>query len=168
MLIETGYDRRRAVEYALRWALSRNPAYYDFENIGGDCTNFASQCLYAGCRVMNYSSVNGWYYIDLDNRSPSWTGVEFLNRFLLTNEGPAVYAEQTELSRLRPGDIIQLRNSEGRLYHTMVVTYVFYPGDPDSIFTCAHTYDARNRRLSTYSYAEAVGLHIAGVRREIL
>lgn len=66
MLIETGYDRRRAVEYALRWALSRNPEYYNFDNIGGDCTNFVSQCLYAGCRVMNYSGDDGWYYIDLD------------------------------------------------------------------------------------------------------
>lgn len=167
MLIETGYDRLRAVEYALRWALSRNPEYYDFEDIGGDCTNFVSQCLYAGCRVMNYSGDDGWYYISPDNRAPSWTGVEFLNRFLLTNSGPAVYGEARELSRLRPGDVIQLRNSEGRLYHTMIVSYIFTPGDPDRIFTCSHTYDARNRRLSTYSYAEAVGIHISGARREI-
>lgn len=26
----------------------RSPAYYDFSRIGGDCTNFASQGLYAG------------------------------------------------------------------------------------------------------------------------
>ena len=38
MLIPVGYDRFRAVAYALRWALSRNPRYYDFEDIGGDCT----------------------------------------------------------------------------------------------------------------------------------
>lgn len=167
MLIETGYDRRRAVEYALRWALSRNPEYYNFDNIGGDCTNFVSQCLYAGCRVMNYSGNDGWYYIDLDNRAPAWTGVEFLNRFLLTNSGPAVCGEVRELSGLRPGDVIQLRNSEGRLYHTMIVSFIFTPGNPDGIFTCSHTYDARNRRLSTYSYAEAVGIHISGARREI-
>ena len=36
------------IEYARRWAFSTNPAYYNFENIGGDCTNFVSQCLYAG------------------------------------------------------------------------------------------------------------------------
>jgi len=111
MLIESGYDRRRAVNYALKWALSRNPQYYDFENIGGDCTNFVSQCLYAGCRVMNYSGDFGWYYIDLNDRAPAWTGVEFLNQFLLTNEGPAVYGEERRLSELRPGDVIQLRNS---------------------------------------------------------
>ena len=96
MLIESGYDRVRAVSYALKWALSRNPRYYDFENIGGDCTNFVSQCLYAGCRVMNYSGDDGWYYISPDDRAPAWTGVEFLNRFLLTNKGPAVYAETVE------------------------------------------------------------------------
>lgn len=167
MLIESGYDRVRAVSYALKWALSRNPRYYDFEDIGGDCTNFVSQCLYAGCRVMNYSGDDGWYYISPEDRAPAWTGVEFLNRFLLTNEGPAVYAETVELSQLRPGDVIQLRNGKGRLYHTMLVSYIFYPGTPESIFTCSHTYDARNRRLSSYDYAEAVGIRIIGSRREI-
>ena len=45
---EIPYNREVAVAYARRWALGRNIAYYDFENIGGDCTNFASQCIYAG------------------------------------------------------------------------------------------------------------------------
>lgn len=167
MLIETGYDRRRAVSYALKWAYSRNPRFYDFEDIGGDCTNFVSQCLYAGSGVMNFSSENGWYFIDTNNRSPSWTGVEFLREFLLTNEGPGVYGEQRELNQLQPGDVIQLRNSDGRLYHTMIVSYIFYPGNPENIFICAHSYDARNRRLSTYDYAGAEGIHILGARREI-
>jgi hypothetical protein len=56
------YDRRAAVEYAHRWAYGRNPRYYDFEKLGGDCTNFASQCLYAGSGVMNYTPQLGWYY----------------------------------------------------------------------------------------------------------
>ena len=37
------YDRRAAVLYAHRWAYGRNPAFYDYEGLGGDCTNFASQ-----------------------------------------------------------------------------------------------------------------------------
>ena len=45
------YDRQKAVAYARRWALGRNPAYFDFQDLGGDCTNFASQCLYAGAGV---------------------------------------------------------------------------------------------------------------------
>ena len=42
------YDRSAAVTYAHRWAFGRNPRYYNFDELGGDCTNFASQCLYAG------------------------------------------------------------------------------------------------------------------------
>lgn len=42
------YKRNLAVAYAKKWALSRNPKYYNFDPVGGDCTNFISQCLYAG------------------------------------------------------------------------------------------------------------------------
>ncbi|MFQ9447036.1 MAG: amidase domain-containing protein [Christensenellales bacterium] len=42
------YASRDAVQYAQRWALSRNRDYNDFTKGGGDCMNFVSQCLYAG------------------------------------------------------------------------------------------------------------------------
>ena len=63
------YDRRAAVLYAHRWAYGRNPAFYDYEGLGGDCTNFASQCIYAGSGVMNFTPTFGWYYID-SNHTP--------------------------------------------------------------------------------------------------
>ena len=49
------YTRLAAVNYAVRWALSRNPAFENFsgQGHGGDCTNFISQCLYAGGWTMN-------------------------------------------------------------------------------------------------------------------
>jgi hypothetical protein len=53
------YDRAAAVAYARKWALSRNPAYYDYDPLGGDCTNFASQCVLAGGGVMNLSPRSG-------------------------------------------------------------------------------------------------------------
>jgi len=80
------YNRDLAVQYALRWALNRNPNYYNYDKIGGDCTNFISQCLFAGTGQMNYSN-NPWYYIDANRKSPSWTGVEFLYNFLINNNG---------------------------------------------------------------------------------
>lgn len=49
------YDRLEAVIYAHRWAYGRNPAFYDYEEIGGDCTNYASQCIYAGTRDELYT-----------------------------------------------------------------------------------------------------------------
>lgn len=167
MLEEIEYNRFAAVDYALKWAFMRNPRFYDFEDIGGDCTNYVSQCLYAGCGVMNYSSYDGWYYIDSNDRAPAWTGVKYLQKFLLTNEGAGVYGMQSPPEALIPGDIIQLRDSEGNFYHSLFVSYVIQPAIPQNIFVCAHSYDARDRRLSTYGYYEALGIHILGARREI-
>ena len=70
--------RTAAARSARRWAYGRNPAFYDYEHIGGDCTNFASQCVYAGSGVMNFTKDLGWYYINANNKAPAWTGVEFL------------------------------------------------------------------------------------------
>lgn len=33
---EIPYDRQAAVAYARRWALDRNPAFYNFDKIGGE------------------------------------------------------------------------------------------------------------------------------------
>ena len=80
------YNRRAAVAYAHKWAYSRNPAFYDFSEIGGDCTNFASQCLYAGTGIMNFSPDFGWYYIDATDRAPAWTGVPFFWEFMTRSQ----------------------------------------------------------------------------------
>lgn len=42
------YDEDAAVQYARDYGNKRNSYYQDFENSGGDCTNFVSQCLYKG------------------------------------------------------------------------------------------------------------------------
>ena len=68
------YDREAATSYAVKWALLRNPDFYSFDNLGGDCTSFASQCLYAGCGVMNYTPISGWYYKSAGDRTAAWTG----------------------------------------------------------------------------------------------
>ena len=81
------YNRTLAINYATKWALSRNPKYYNFDSVGGDCTNFISQCIFAGSKKMNYSHKNGWYYNSGYDKSPSWSGVEYLYNFLTTNKG---------------------------------------------------------------------------------
>ncbi|WP_273482350.1 amidase domain-containing protein [Dysosmobacter welbionis] len=119
------YDRRAAVLYAHRWAYGRNPAFYDYEHLGGDCTNFASQCIYAGSGVMNFTPTFGWYYIDPDQKAPAWTGVPYLYNFLVREEkteGPA--AHPCELRDLRPGDLIQLSFDGENFRHTPVVVSV--------------------------------------------
>lgn len=109
MLALLPYDRAAAVRYAHIWAYGRNPRYYDYESIGGDCTNFASQCIYAGAGVMNDTPTFGWYYINANDKAPAWTGVEYLYNFL-TRRTPSAgpFAGEVPPERIRPGDIVQL------------------------------------------------------------
>ena len=158
----TEYNRKKAVAYSDKWALSRNPAYYDFSNLGGDCTNFVSQCLYAGSGVMNYSEAFGWYYINANDRTPSWTSAQYLNRFLLTNKEKAVFARKVQVRDILPGDVIQLVN-DNRIYHSLFVAETGEEPAKENIFVNAHTFDASHRPLSTYSYDRAEFLHIEGV-----
>ena len=153
------YNRAAAVAYARRWANDRNPAYYNFDQLGGDCTNFASQCLFAGCGVMNYTPDVGWYYISLNDRSPSWTGVEFLYDFLINNRSVGPCARRVAIEQLLPGDLIQLGRADGDWYHTLVVLAI-----SPIIRVAAHTDDSLDRPLSSYNYAQARYLHIEGAR----
>ena len=157
---EIPYNRDAAVAYARRWALGRNPAYYNFNNIGGDCTNFASQCIYAGAQTMNFTSVFGWYYRSSYDRTASWTGVEYLYEFLNNNPGIGPYARIVPQEQAKPGDIVQLGTESGVFYHTPVITAV-----TPIILVAAHSDDALNRPLSSYNYENARFLHIEGVRR---
>lgn len=158
---DTAYDREAAVRYARTWALGRNPAYYDFERIGGDCTNFASQCIYAGAGVMNFTPVTGWYYRSVNDRAAAWTGVEYLYRFLTGNRSVGPHARIVPQNEAMPGDIVQLGTRSGRFYHSPVIV-----ATRPQILVAAHTYDALDRPLSSYSYEVARFLHIDGVRRE--
>lgn len=156
---EIPYDREAAVSYARKWALGRNPAYYNFQKIGGDCTNFASQCIYAGARVMNFTPIVGWYYRSSYDRAASWTGVEYLYHFLINNRSVGPFAHVISRSEAMPGDIVQLGTGDGTFYHSPVITAV-----TPTILVAAHTDDALDRPLSTYVYGTARFLHIDGVR----
>lgn len=156
---EKPYDREAAVAYARKWALGRNPAYYDFENLGGDCTGFASQCIYAGAGTMNFTQTFGWYYRSSYDRTPSWTGVEYLYNFLVNNQSVGPYAHVVPQSEAAPGDIVQLGRANDSFYHSPVIV-----ATTPTILVAAHTFDALDRPLSSYVYDTVRFLHIDGVR----
>lgn len=161
------YDREAAVRYAHRWAYGRNPDFYDYEYIGGDCTNFASQCVYAGSGVMNYLKDFGWYYIDANNKAPAWTGVPYFYNFMTRqaqDRGPV--AVDAAIGDIRLGDVIQLSFNGKVWHHTPVVVQLLRtpPVEPGDILIAAHSYDADNRPLDTYSYQDIRFLHFLGVR----
>ena len=156
------YRRTEAVAYAKRWAFRRNPAFYDFSAIGGDCTNFASQCVYAGAGIMNFTPVFGWFYRNANDRTASWTGVEYLYNFLTTNEGAGPFAKEVPLGELEIGDLVQLGRATGDFYHTPVVVGFSH----GQILVAAHSRDAYDKPLNSYSFEAVRGIHILGVRKE--
>ncbi len=152
------YNRRNAVAYAHKWALGANPDFYHFGGIGGDCTNFISQCLLAGGGEM-IDSQDGWFYFSKDYRSPSWTSVEALQKFLL-DKSAGLFASISEIASLEEGDIIQLRQNKERFNHTLIITKKSESG----IYVCAHSNDALDKNLNDYFFIERIGLHIEGVK----
>lgn len=153
------YNRKAVYEYAKKWAYLRNPQYYDYELIGGDCTNFISQCIFAGYNQMNYNKTNGWYYINANNKSPSWTGVEFLYNFLISNRGNGPIGEKSKIDKLEIGDIIQLSFDGNTFSHSLVV--VQNSNNANGTLVAAHTFDTFGKRVSDYSYHNYRCIHIS-------
>ena len=160
MILEKEYVRERAVMYARKYALVRNPLFYSFAGIGGNCTNFVSQCVLAGSCVMNFTPVYGWYYLSTNRRSASWTGVDYFYNFMIYNEGVGPYGRDATVEEAMIGDIIQLQNADGVFYHTLIISKI----ENGEIYICANSNDALDRPLSSYNYASFRVIHIMGVR----
>ena len=157
------YNANAAIAYAKRWSLLRNPAYLDFTQLGGDCTNFISQCLYAGSHVMNYAPIEGWFYRNADDRSASWTGVNFLYRFLTNNKGPGPFGKDVDISEIVPGDIIQFGSGTKDFHHSLLVLETAPKPTYDQVLIATHSYDAIYRPLSSYDLNKIRFIHIEGV-----
>ena len=117
---------------------------------------------------MNYTPTYGWYYISPESRSPSWSGVdEFYNfltglpEFTEQNGGLGPFGAEVRSNRMVEfGDIIQLKNSSGRFYHTLIISDI----RDGEVLVCAQSDDALDRPLSSYNYADLRVIHIEGVR----
>ena len=175
----TNYNRSAARSYALKYAKSPNPAYADFSNYGGDCTNFASQVLYAGSMTMIKSATSGiesnidyWFYNTSTNRSTSWTGTEEFRRHWGNSNGygrkrayqikilPVWYAVENFKTQvydfLKEGDIVQHVNAYSSTYgrdasyHSQIVHDRTSANGIYDILLAQHTSNDYN--ISLYNY----------------
>jgi len=163
------FDRDKAIEYAHRWALDRNPRYYDFEDIGGDCTNYVSQVLLAGLGKMDKSSVvYGWYYNNANDKSPSWTGVEQFYDYLIREKDYGIIAHEIDLNEVKSGDIAQISFNGKTFQHTPFIISVKRNSDDsvshDHIKICAHSFDSENRSLDSYQWKKIRFIRVVGFK----
>lgn len=151
------YNRQKAIDYARKWALDRNPIYHDYEKYGGDCTNFISQCLHAGEIPFDESGkdiTKKWYWYSDYSRTPSWTAAEPLEAYLLGNnkkntQNYGIYASFCDYEDMELGDLVQKRIN-GQITHTMIVTSKVLDRNGRIIdyLVCQHTYDLKDFPLS--------------------
>lgn len=137
------YNRAAAVQYAETWWNGTNPRYIEFEV---DCTNFVSQCLFAGGLPMDYTGKreSGWWYRGKSGGqelwSYSWAVANSLPRYLLGSGRARQVRSPAELSY---GDVICYDwDGDGRWQHNVLITGLDMNGMP---LVNAHTYNARSR-----------------------
>ncbi len=156
------YSSASSTRYALDYALNPNPNYADFTNLGGDCTNFISQCLYAGGKSMHYGTAYSgscWYYTTSTNRSSTWTGASQFRNYV-TSGNSQLNMSTSNWNNVVNGDIIQLMSS-GSAYHSLIITGVAYSSYGRSdILVCAHTTNRRHVSLSAYYSGTKAYYHV--------
>lgn len=120
----TSVNRSSIVSYATKYAYNYNPAYISYAAQRADCTNFASQAMYAGGWKKNYewmgndvATTNAWAVAD----DFYWYG---LGRSLTT------YANMIPVSgspyqTMRTGDLMFFTYSGSRkIKHAMIITKI--------------------------------------------
>ena len=162
------YNGLAAASYADTYWQNYNPAYYNFNLWGGDCTNFVSQAMHEGDGAPMDSV--GWYYTDEIHHSTSWTGVPQLYDFLYVHNsqyshGPSGVAKSV-VTDLTFGDIIQYDwEPDSAFDHSVIVDGTQSNGmrlvashNPDMIDT-PYTYRIYSFPNETYHF-----VHIAYVK----
>jgi hypothetical protein len=131
---ESNFNITDACTYAETFALKSNPNYKSFDNIGGDCTNFVSQILYAG----GVKQTKIW-----KPYTNSWIRSEDLYLYITTHK---LGTAPTNGNLLFKGGLIQFYTPEiGRFFHNGFITYELPNND---YLYCCHSYNKLNYPLS--------------------
>lgn len=159
----SSYNATKAVKYAIKYAKKPNKDYYYFK--GQDCTNYISQCLYAGGIKMHSGKSKTdtcWFYKTGNNRSSSWTGAEQFRKYL-NRSSSKIKKKKTNWLNVQKGDIIQL-TLDGKAYHSLIVTGIVYSSSGRAdLLVCCHSSNRKevsfNREFAgcNYIYHHIIG-----------
>ena len=113
---------------------------------------------------MNYTKNTGWYYINGNNKSPSWSGVEFLYNFLTKNKSVGPYGKEEVIENLQIGDILQI-SFDGKIFsHTLIIVEINNKNSLSGIKIASHTFDSFGKAVTEYEFQKIRMLHIEGAR----
>jgi len=143
------FNNQAAAQYALRWWNVRNPAYRNFDNSGGNCTNFVSQAMSAG----GWTHVHGFYrnaphwwydYGWLGIQTWSWVGVNHWHDFANIHSRRSTILNNPR--NLIVGEVLQVSFDGGiNKNHSMIVTST----STSDIFLTYNSDDTLNASLAS-------------------
>ena len=165
-----GYNINEAIKYALKYAVEINPEFGNYEKWGGDCTNYISQCLYAGKIPFDFEGIDvryHWYWYSEARRAPSWTAANSLKFYMESNNtnkdgglSLGLKATSITLEHLLRGDVVQLIDDKNYAYHSMIITGYVVEGDyvVDYLISQHSGYDEDDEgRLKNYPLSHKQG-----------
>jgi hypothetical protein len=157
----SGYSPRVAVAYADSYTSRRNKAYPSYIY---NCTNYVSQCLYAGGMPMKKltplpggtnETTKYWYCgtpYHKSNVSTSWMRVTDFYSYWAPKVSDVNYTEDTSVSKNgKVGDVVLFRNAKtGKKYHAMIIT----KKDKNQVYLNGNTTNRKQYPISEYSDSE--------------
>lgn len=164
------YNRDEAVKYAYLYADDRNPLYYDFSSIGGNCANYASQALFAGGIPMDPYGSAKWKYYDSSydvtedekGRTPSWTATYYFYLYAKDNSGFGMCSDvDVNIFYASKGDIIQV-GYDDYTHTTIAVDVVYKDGKILDILLNSNTVGLENYPMLGYTYENKRLIKILG------
>ena len=170
--VSNPYNRTAAIEYADKYYHTRNSQeWYNFAYEGGNCQNYASQCMYMGGIPMDFLGADQWkcyiedpmyepelnYYETQSGRTASWVAVGSFYEYAKDNEGFGLVADvEANLYFGQPGDIIVVGN--GGMAHTVIISKVV----DNHILVNSNSIDMKDFPLEAYTYTYVKLIKILG------
>lgn len=169
--IRPNYNSSKAVEYALKYtddSGSYNGTYNNIYNIykkpnpysyiGNDCTNYVSQCLYAGGlkETYNWTRVLRGQAIKDTTGGVAWTQAKSLFNYLI-NDNHYNYEKVKKLDVINVGDVVFLDTTgDGTVNHATICT----EKSNGKVYYCAHSRWRKNYAYDLNEYYSAYVIHI--------
>ncbi|SHK96109.1 amidase domain-containing protein [Desulforamulus aeronauticus] len=168
------YTSSNGASYARKYGKA-GPSY--FYNISGnDCTNFVSQCVWAGYggwdpsgdtngvnaqRVSNKFRMTSNWYAGSGGGLSNWENVNSFYSYVTTNTGVGPKGTGYEIGKspssfnygqISKGNVLQGWPSYYTTYlHSIYISDVLYPGDPLEILYCGHTSNVTDQILTEFT-----------------
>lgn len=148
------YDRAAAYDYLMAYCDERNPAWYAYDDVGGNCMNFGSQVLLAGGIPEDEKGDEEWYWDGQNDLDLSWINVGHFYDYCRKNEGFGLVAD-TEAGYYtgEVGDVV-IVGFAGDHRHTTVISHVVKDesGDTVDYLISCNTTNYRDFPASAYYY----------------